>query len=342
MTALNTRPPTGQVVAPLVLLEGGEKSGKSWAAAMLSTSEKVGRVLWLDLGEGAGDEYAAIPGTRYEVLVHDGSYRSIYEQVCAAREEAARAAQAGELPVVLVIDSMTGLWELLKEWVDGCARRRPKNKAALEKDPNAEVDITTDLWNDATGRWRAVMTKLMTFPGPVIVTARGKEVVEIVDGKPTKNTAYKVEGQKGLAYDSSVWVRLSREDGAKVVGARSVHLGIRPGEPAKKLPGDWTLEWLIFEALRYQPGPVRDLQVTGAATEQKADAEELREEALTTGKSRDELLALYQRAKAASLLDAEVMGDHDEQVTLGALIVARGEALKPRPVEGSEQAGAAA
>jgi hypothetical protein len=327
---LHTRPPTGKVAAPLILLEGGEKAGKSYSAAQFSTSDKVGRVLWLDLGEGAADEYAAIPGTRYEVIEHDGSYHSIYGQVCAARDEAHRAAAAGEPPVVLVIDNMTALWELLKEWIDGRARRRPKNRAALEKDPNTEIDLTTDLWNDATGRWRAVMTKLMTFNGPVIAIARGKEVVEIgPDGKPTRNRTYRVEGQKHLPYDATVWVRMTREDGAKVIGARSVHLGLRPGERAKALPDDWSLEWLIFDQLRYEPGVIRDLRETGSAVEQRADAEDLREQALTRGATRNDLLSLHSRADAAGLLTTEVMDGDGNPTSLGALIVARGQALKP-------------
>ncbi len=328
---LNTRPPTGRVAAPLILLEGGEKSGKSWAAATLSTSKKVGRVLWLDLGEGAADEYAQIPDTRYEVIEHDGSYRSIYDQVCAARDEAARAAAAGEPPVVLVIDNMTALWELLKEWIDGRARRRTKNKALLERDPNAEIDLTTDLWNDATGRWRAVMTKLMTFNGPVVAIARGKEVVEIgPDGKPTRNRTYRVEGQKHLPYDATVWVRMHRDTGAEVIGARSVHLGIRPGDRPKPLAQDWTLEWLIFEALRYEPGSVRDLQATGDAVEQRADVEDFREEALTRGVTVEELRSLHARVKAADLLYADVLDGDGRPMTLGGLIVARAEAQSPK------------
>lgn len=343
MTALRTRPPTGKVAAPLILLEGGEKSGKSWAAAVLSTSEKVGRVLWVDLGEGAADEYALIPDTRYEVIEHDGTYRSIYEQICAARDEAQRAADAGEPPVVLVIDSMTGLWDGLKEWADSRARRRPKNRAALEKDPNAEIDITTDLWNDVNDRWRGVMTKLMTFNGPVIMIARGKEVAEIdASGKPTRNKVYRVEGQKALAYDASVWVRMTRDDGARVIGARSVHLGIRPGDKPKPLPDEWTLEWLIFDALRYEPGAVRDLVATGARVEAQADAEDLREEALTRGVTRDDLLRLHNRAKTAGLLAAEVTDADGKPTTLGDLIINRGKALAPKAAaEAEAEAGAA-
>ena len=45
------------------------------------------------------------------------------------------------------------------------------------------------------------------------IRARGKEVIEIgPDGKPTRNQGYKVEGQKHLPYDATIWVRMSRDD----------------------------------------------------------------------------------------------------------------------------------
>ncbi|MFJ7724427.1 hypothetical protein ACIQYM_41155, partial [Rhodococcus erythropolis] len=103
MTELKTRPPSGAVPWPLILIEGGEKAGKSWSIAELSASDKIGRTLWLDLGEGAGDEYGAIPGARYELIEHDGTWASIMEQVKAARDEAQRAFEAKEKPVVLAV-----------------------------------------------------------------------------------------------------------------------------------------------------------------------------------------------------------------------------------------------
>lgn len=333
--ALNTRPATGAVTAPLVLLEGEEKSGKSWKIAELSASPKVGRLVWMDLGEGAGDEYAAVDGASYEVIVHDGTYRSILDQVRAARAEAQRRTDAGELPLVLAVDSLTHLWDMCKDWIDDRARRRDKFVKKLRDDPEAEPELTTDLWNDATARWRGVMTLLMTFPGPVIVTARGKEAAEIKAGKPTGDTTWRVEGQKNLGYDVSVWIRMTRQDGAKVIGARSVHLGVKPGDPPAPLPSDWSLEGLIFDDLRYQPGPVRDLVATGAAVERRAAGEDLRERVLAAG-STDELRDLWNEAKHRGHLDDEVTGadEHDETITVRALINARvaGFSAGPRAV----------
>ncbi|MGW4426085.1 AAA family ATPase [Streptosporangium sp. NPDC004631] len=262
---IRTRRPTGRVPWPLILIEGGEKSGKSWAAAQLSASEKVGQTYWIDLGEGAADEYGAIPGARYLVVEHDGTWASILGQVRAIHEEAARAAQAGEPPVVLVIDSMTAEWDLLKDWVTNRAAESPSNQKRLAADPGAEIKAPMNLWNDANSRHRRLMTILMTFPGIVVMTARGKEVAALdASGSPIAGKRdYKVEGHKSLAYDSSVWVRLSREEPPVVVGARSVHTGVRPGVDAPQaLPEDWSLEGLIFDALRCDPQGTRARAMT--------------------------------------------------------------------------------
>ncbi|WP_336026790.1 hypothetical protein [Geodermatophilus sp. FMUSA9-8] len=105
ISGLPTRKPTGRVPWPCVLLEGEEKAGKSWALAQLSTSDRIGPLYWIDLNEGAGDEYGAIPGARYELVEHDGSYAQVLAAVQAVKAEARRAADAGEKPVVLGIDT---------------------------------------------------------------------------------------------------------------------------------------------------------------------------------------------------------------------------------------------
>lgn len=269
--SIRTRPPTGRVPWPLILIEGGEKSGKSWAAAQLSASERVGQTYWIDLGEGAADEYGAIPGARYLVGEHDGTWASILGQVRAIREEAARAASAGEPPVVLVIDSMTAEWDLLKDWAANRAKGSQANQRRLQQDPHAEVQVTFNLWNDATARHRRLMTALMTFPGIVVMTARGKEVAAMdASGRPVEGSKeYKVDGHKTLAFDASVWVRLGREHPPMVVGARSVHAGIRPGVDKPQPMPDFTLEKLVFEALRCDPQgtPARAMTAIQAGAE---------------------------------------------------------------------------
>lgn len=264
MMGIKTRKPTGAVPWPLVLIEGGEKTGKSWQLAEFTASEKVGQAYWIDLGEGAADEYAAIPGANYLVIEHDGTWADIFGQVQAIREEAQRAHAAGEKPVVLLIDSMTAEWDMLKDWATARAVSSKFGQRMLAKDPNAEVKPDNRLWNDANQRHASLMRLLMTFPGIVVMTARGKEVAAMgTDGKPVAGQKdYRVEGQKNLAFDSSAWVRLSRDEAPKVIGVRSVHAGVRPGVDHPVPAPSFSVEWLVFDVLKCDPttAKVRDLQ----------------------------------------------------------------------------------
>lgn len=248
---LRTRKPTGRPSWPLVLVEGPEKSGKSWAAAEFTASDKIGNAYWLDWNEGAADEYAAIPGADYEVIDHDGTWPDIVGQIEAVCLEGSRALSNGEKPILLVIDSMTAAWEQLKSWAHHRAAQTDRAKKILENNPDAEIDVSMNLWNDANERHARLMRMLMRFPGIVVVTARGKEVAALNDeGRPIRNQKeYRVEGNKTLGFDATAWVRLSRDQPPKIIGARSVHSGIRPGQDKALTAPDFTLEWLIFDML---------------------------------------------------------------------------------------------
>lgn len=305
---LKTRKPTGAVPWPVVLVEGGEKSGKSWSAAQLSTSERVGQVYWLDLGEGAADEYGAIPGARYEVVEHDGSWGQLIDAVTEVRKLGEKATANGEPPVVLVVDSMTAEWDLLKDWASQRARSSRKNQEILAKDPNAEIPISMNLWNDATARHRKLMTLLLTFPGIVILTARGKEVVKLDDrGAPIAGAKdYAVEGHKTLAYDATVWVRMSRDAHPVVIAARSVHSGIRPGERPKPIP-DFSLEKVIFDILKCDPtgAHIRDLKpLSGKDSELTEAKKAVWKEAQQLGMDQEALELDYAQTSRGVLAEA--------------------------------------
>src|SRR3954470_23241105 len=268
MAGLKTRKPTGRVPWPCILLEGEEKAGKSWALAQLSTSDRIGALYWIDLNEGAGDEYGAIPGATYELVEHDGSYAQVLAAVQAVKAEARRATDAGEPPVVLGIDTGSAIWDGLKDWASARAAKSVRNRELLKRDPNAEITISQNLWNDAGARWRKLQTELLTFPGIVVVTARGKEVTEVdANGRPIEGQkTWSVQTHREFPYAATVWVRLRRGRRPLVVGARSVQMGIKPNDdPAKEVTQPAAdgrlLEWLVFDALKCDPGTahVRDL-----------------------------------------------------------------------------------
>ncbi|SNS13970.1 hypothetical protein SAMN06893096_102192 [Geodermatophilus pulveris] len=268
MDGLKTRKPTGRVPWPCILLEGEEKAGKSWALAQFSTSDRIGALYWIDLNEGAGDEYGAIPGATYELVEHDGSYGQVLAAVQAVKAEARRAADAGEPPVVLAIDTGSAIWDGLKDWASARAAQSTRNRELLKRDPNAEITISQNLWNDAGTRWRKLQTELLTFPGIVVVTARGKEVTEVdTNGRPIEGQkTWSVQTHREFPYAASLWVRLRRGRRPLIVGARSVHVGIKPNtDPAQEVTDQRAdgrlLEWLVFDALKCDPGTahVRDL-----------------------------------------------------------------------------------
>jgi hypothetical protein len=251
---LKTRKPTGIVPWPLILLEGEEGAGKTYSAAEFSASELVGQMYWVDLAEGSADEYAAIDGARYLIIEHDGTYRDILEQIRAVFLEARRAAAAGEPPVVLSVDSGTALWRMLKTWTNERARRSRNNAALLQENPDASIDVGMNLWNDATERWLEVIHLLQTFPGIAIITARGKQITAIDEGgKPVKDNRgrvlreWKVQAQKDLAFDCSVWVRMRRGRAPQVIKARSLQLRVEDGKPLNL--ENFTVEDLVFNRL---------------------------------------------------------------------------------------------
>jgi hypothetical protein len=268
VSGLKTRKPTGRVPWPCILLEGEEKAGKSWALAQFSTSDKIGALYWIDLNEGTGDEYGAIPGANYSLVEHDGSYAAVLTAVQAVKAEARRAADAGEAPVVLGIDTGSAIWDGLKDWASERAAKSARNRELLKRDPNAEIVITPNLWNDAGARWRKLQTELLTFPGIVVVTARGKEVTEVdANGRPIEGQkTWSVQTHREFPFAATVWMRLRRGRRPLLVGARSVHVGIKPNDdPAREVTDPAAtgrlLEWLIFDMLKCDPASahVRDL-----------------------------------------------------------------------------------
>ncbi|MFI6168870.1 hypothetical protein ACIBCN_18965 [Nocardia sp. NPDC051052] len=274
---IRSRKPTGAVPWPLILLEGEDKSGKSYAAAEFTADERLGAKYWLDVGEAAGDEYYAIDGADYELIEHDGSWHDILGQVRAVRNQAidVKVAEGGK-PTLLVIDSISGVWQLLKDWTYVRAQKTKLGKRPGDFNPDVPIKPAPHHWNDTHARNRTLMDLLMTFPGVVVLTARGKEAAEFGDdGNPVEGQrVWSVDAAKNLGYQVTGWVRLRREEPPTVIGVRSVFAGIRPGKDKPLVKPDFTLQWLIWEHMRCNPASafVRDLKVSSEATVMKIDA----------------------------------------------------------------------
>lgn len=266
---LRTRRPTGAASWPLILLAGEAKTGKTYSAAQFTGDERIGRSFWLDLGEGCADEYGAVPGADYEIVDHDGTWIDIIGQVAEVREVARDALAKGEPPVSLTIDSMTAEWAMLTAWTDTRARRSNSNREALSKDPDAEIDITTNYWNDANSRHNRLMNILKTFPGVVVLTVLETEKTQFgPNGRPLPKAPKmaRPDAQKRLSADVTVWVRLSLDAPPTIVGMRSVRHTIQPGKDKPKPWPEFTLAKLVFEHLGVTASStrVRDVPVLDA------------------------------------------------------------------------------
>jgi hypothetical protein len=261
----------------LYLTDGFVVTHNSWLLAELSASPKVGRTLVLPLGEDVSkwDEYGLIPGTRFEIIEHDGSWPAIMDAIESAREEAAKALANGEKPWVLGFDTVTAEWEGHKDWASWRARNSTASKKILAQDPNAEIVVSPNYWNDAHRRHRQMMTPLLLFPGIVVLLAREKEVTFFQNGQPVAGkTTWKVEAEDSVPFDTTAHIRLLRDAPARLVSAFGVHHQVKPGKPggpdtSRPMPEGWTLESFIFDTLKLDPAAA----AAGGVIEMRVDQE---------------------------------------------------------------------
>ena len=209
---IKTRKPTGKAPWPMLLLAGVEKSGKSYACAALSTSDLIDRTFYIEVGEGSADQYGALPGARYEIVDHDGSYKGIL-----AACEAAVSEPHGDKQHAIVLDSASEFWGLLCDEQQSIASKRGKDT------------ITMDQWNSAKKRWRKVIEVLRSHTGPVILTARLDLVTVMKDGKPTTEKMWKARTEKDLPYEVDGVIELKEPRRPVVAGIRTVAFNVPAG-----------------------------------------------------------------------------------------------------------------
>lgn len=321
-----TRRLTGLPSWPILLLAGREKAGKSYSAAQAAASDLIGRVLWVGIGEDDPDEYGRLPGgDRIELVEHDGTYRDILAAVQWAVEQPPTDGK----PNLLVVDSMTRLWNLITDMAQDAANRRA---AAKGRKGDGEADIHMDLWNTAADRWHGVMDALRDHRGPVIVTARLDEVTVMQGGKPTTDKAWKVQAHKSLPYDVGGIVELPERGIAYLTGIRTTRLRV----PQKlKLPDTWTVDKLW-----------RDLGLADLVAGERAHTEVKRADPIATQR---ELLLQQMREAAAGdneLLRAiakEWAESHEgqpitEATDIGGLEMARDDLATRRQAKAGEAA----
>lgn len=320
--ALNTRKPTGKPPWPITLIAGIEKAGKSFAAAQASASPLIGRTLWFTQGEDDPDEYGAIEGADFDIVQHDGTFRGLLDSLRAAIKEPQDPAH----PTLLVLDSGSRLWALLSDEAQQKANHRwAKRRANAGKDmPEDGAVIGTDLWNNATARWNAVLNVLREHQGPSIITARLEWVSVIVKGEPTGDKTWKVQAQKGLPFDVGVVMQLHARGEAYLTGVRS--LRFQPTQTLTPYP-DFTMHdlWTKLGLAEVSTSPRVHTAASGA--------ESLAADEVVIAHRREMILQIQEAAKIARVTAERVLEKwradygHEMQETtdLGALAKLRDE-----------------
>lgn len=240
--ALQTRKPTGQVAFPLILVEGEEKAGKSFMLAQATASPRIGRSFMLDLADGTMDEYASLGD--YEILIHDGTWSSMIGQIRAAAAEPSDPAK----PNLIGVDAGTLLWGLQKDRATQRARRSRTAQAKLREDPDADIDVSMNYWNEAKDRWAELLRVLRMFPGIGIISALGREVTKVdSSGQPTREKEWSVDIEKTTPAASTAWIRIRRPHAATLVGIRKLGVEIPP--QGLVLPNENVIDHVVFEIL---------------------------------------------------------------------------------------------
>lgn len=222
---IKTRKPTGKAPWPMLLVAGVQKSGKSYAAAAFSASDLIDRTFYIEVGEGSADQYGALPGARYEIVEHDGSWAGIL-----AACKAAVAEPANGKPNAIVLDSAGELWALLCDEQQTIATQRGKKT------------VTMDQWNAAKKRWRQVIDALRAHIGPVILTARYEQVTVMANGQPTTDKEWKVRAEKDLPYECDGVITMTQVRQPFVAGMRTVAFSMPKGGLAPKDPEAFSLD----------------------------------------------------------------------------------------------------
>ncbi|MGC5042518.1 hypothetical protein ACLQ16_04275 [Streptomyces albidoflavus] len=227
-----SRKPTGKPNPPIILLTGPEKTGKSYEAARGSGSDLIGTTYWIEIGgtEGTADYYGRVPGADYEIVPHDGSYQDILDAIRWVNHQP----RVDGKPNMLVIDSMTSLWDMLSDEIAMYARNRAIRKAQRNRSRVPTLDdpvvIDSDLWNRAKDRWGEVLWLLRRHQGPCLLLARTEIVTAFENDKPTRNTTRKVKAEKNLPAAVDAIVDLHAIGEAWLTGVRTLHMEIQPGE----------------------------------------------------------------------------------------------------------------
>jgi len=152
---------------------------------------------------------------------YDGTYRALLDGVRDAVNEPRRESNK---PHLIVVDSGTKLWEMIKDMAQAKANQRWLNRKGNEGKelPEEGAVISGDLWNTARDRWDGIVNLLLAHNGPAIITARLDNVnVVNAKGDPTGEKIWKVQAHKSLPSEVDAIIEVNGRNKTHITGVRS-------------------------------------------------------------------------------------------------------------------------
>lgn len=297
MTKLAFTRATKRQAKARIALAGPSGSGKTYTALTVART-LGGPVAVIDTEHGSASKYAdlfefdTLPLDRYDPAV---------------LVDALAVAGANGYPVAIV-DSLSHFWmgvDGMLEQVDRAAKRSASGN-------------TFGGWKEMRPVERRMVEALLAYPGHVIVTMRTKTewVIEENDRgkKVPRKIGTKAEQRDGIEYEFDLVGDLDLENELIVSKSRCPALA---GAVVKRPGEDFAHTIMAWLQDGTPAGPT---------------ATDIRDRAVTPGRTRDELLEDYQQASRGGLLGAPVVDGTGEPATLADLLVALGKAAAARPV----------
>lgn len=252
-----TRPPTGRPLPPVILVDGIAHGGKSTLAYRLSASKRVHRTFVFEIGERDADQYQRLGP--YEIVVLDGTWTDFIDKLAWATKQP----HPPGVPNVIIIDTISRIWEDLKDWASTRARSSRAAREKLANDPDAYIDVSSNYWNDAKERWAKMLTLVNRFDGISILIARGDVVQAFEDGQPVyKATTWSIEAEKRTLFNVTANVSIRRAHQPKLMSTKNLDVDVP--EDGIPLADTEAMDDLIFNILATTADPA-SVRAVGAA-----------------------------------------------------------------------------
>jgi len=295
MTEFTFAPATKEGVKARIAFAGPSGSGKTYTALVTARALAGvdGKIAVIDTERESAKLYA-------DEFVFNTLNMHTYDPRDLVRALAGAAQQGHH---VVVVDSLSHFWmgkDGMLEQVDNAAKRSYGGN-------------NFGGWKEARPMERQLIDALLAYPGHVIVTMRTKTEWVVQDNekgrKEPKKIGTKPEQREGIEYEFTIVGDIDLEHTLVISKSRCKPLADAVIRNPDDEFGRTVLAWLGAGKAMPNANDYRDAAIDPHATFQ-------------------DLGVLFDEVKARGLAGAAIIDDTGETVTLGQLIIARGNALK--------------